>query len=188
MAGKILKRLWLLNLALIAGCQITPQNGTTGPAVAAPTQSTAPILVHSATGDKGQSLVVRQTGENVLGQKGGVAMPAIFILPSQRLVSVSSVNLIPGQDNQLRIKWSDLSLTPLTIDKLQLVEYDMPTMPAMGGPFTAALTKISATETEALLEVAHGGYWELKLVFAGAKPSTTETMKIGVDVPKGRGR
>lgn len=183
MAGKTLKKLWLLNLIGLAGCQIAPQNQATGPATSTPAQTTTPILVHSVGT---QSLVVRQAGERVQGQKGGDPMPAVFVLPSQRLVSVSSVNLIPGQDNSLRIRWSDLSLTPLAIEKLQQVEYDMPTMPGMGGPFTAALTKISPTETEALLEIAHGGYWELKLVFAGAKAGTTETMKIGIDVPKGR--
>ncbi len=203
MVGKTLSKRWLINIknmklksihavglaillsgVMLTGCQINspaPLSAISQPAVS--TGST--VLVHATNTEKGSGLVLRQKGERVQAQRNTNAMPGLFILPSRQVVSVSTLNLQPGKENVLSIKWSDLTLTPLAIDKLTLVEYDMPTMPEMGGPFTATLNKKSATEVEATLDIAHGGYWEMNLVFEdGAK----QVVKVGIDIPKGKGR
>jgi len=160
---------------LLAGCQV----GSTGPNTApvAPAANAFPLLVHG----QAPQLGFHRAGERFQAERSSKEIPALVVDAEGFLTHLSSLNLQPGKENTLLIRVSDPKLTPVSVDRITSVQYDMPTMPEMGGPFTATLTKKSDQELEATLDIAHGGFWEIRIHRNGV-----ESFRIGVDVPKGK--
>ncbi len=183
MVGKLLKKLSLLSLIiLVAGCQVNPKSGPAQPLVEETTPSTLlPLLFHPL----GKELGVRKAGEKFQALRNDSVVPGLFLLKSGKVIHVSNLNLQPGKENIVVINAADFALIPLPAEKLLRVESNMPTMPEMGGPFPAILLKKSASEIEATIDIAHGGYWDLLLEFDGLPK---ESVHIGIDIPKGRGK
>lgn len=150
---------------LLLGCQVK----ATAPA----TQTLTP----PATG-----ITILRAGEKFQGERSTKVIPGLLVDAAGNLAHLSNLNLQPGKENAILVTLSEANLAPVAAEEITKVEYDMPTMPEMGGPFTATLAKKSAQEVEATLDVAHGGYWEIRVHRKGA-----EAFRVGIDVPKGKG-
>ncbi len=155
-----------LSACLLAGCQVNATTPIT-PAVSPP-KTGVPVL---------------RAGEKFQGERSKKEIPGLLVDADGRLAHLSNLNLQPGKENVLLVSLSEANLAPVAAEEITKVEYDMPTMPEMGGPFEATIVKKSAQEVEATLDIAHGGYWEIRVQRKG-----TEVFRIGIDVPKGKGR
>ncbi len=162
-----MKPFFLAAWLVLAGCQVK------SPAPSTPPLQTGPAALPGVHG----------TGTTFQAERSAKEIPGLIVDASGNLVSLSNLNLQPGRENILRVRMSSSSLVSFPAEQITLVEYDMPKMPEMGGPFVAALAKKSDTEVEATLDVTHGGYWEIRVHRNGK-----EAIRVGIDVPKGKGR
>ena len=94
------------------------------------------------------------------------------------------MNLIPSEENTLTFRTSSLSLEPVpgSVPSWQ-IEYDMPFMPEMGAAFKPALTTKQDGSIEAVLDVAHGGVWEVRVIVRQGA-AELDSFSFRIDVPK----